>query len=176
MTPVPNLSDLDLPDVVRQFANERSGLIVFAGDSSRPAAYALAEHTAAATGRTVTALTTRPVPPDSTAQRRDGTISEAISDESQQKAPVLLIETRLTADSLADMVAAASQGALVITEMASGHQNPYLHLVDLIQASEDWDGALRRDFDAALYAIISPTAIHQGNRTLPRSPNAKETL
>lgn len=63
------------------------------------------------------------------------------------------------------MVTAASHGALVIATMDGG-PHPYSRLLDVVQAAEDWSGKLRRDFDAALYAIIQLTLVDDvlGNR------------
>ncbi|HEX9229922.1 MAG TPA: hypothetical protein VF885_25265 [Arthrobacter sp.] len=136
------LNDLGLPEAVGQFARQPAGIIFFAGgpgSGRTTSAAVLAENVASTTGRKVATL--NKIGP------------EVLRDEREAGATAFLIDGPLSVDGLAAMVEAATGGALVIATMP-GDRHPYSTLVDIVQAAEDWSGRLRRDFDAALYAII----------------------
>lgn len=165
MTSVPNLNDLGLPGAVGRFSQEPAGLIVFAGGKGsgyRESAYALAEHVASTTGRAVVAISSSPMPSGISVRHRTASGYHATAHAIREEAactgwPVILADATLDTDTLGEMVKAAAAGIPVIATMESERESPYAHLVDLIWAAEDWGGGFRRDFDDALYAVVTQT-------------------
>lgn len=132
-----------LPEIALRFAGQSAGLIVFAGgpkSGKTTAATALAEHVRSTTERAISG----PGP---------GVASLAMGEGHSDRPGVLLLDTTMTVDGLAAAIEAAAAGDLVIVTM-TGDRAVYSGLLDCVQAAEDWSGKLRRDFDAALYAII----------------------
>lgn len=170
MAAAPNLNDLNLPEVVSRFSYESAGLIVFAGanGSGNASAYAMAEHVGSAAGRKVTAISsaTATTPVTTAIGRRSaagyGELARAIREESAVDGAAILVEARFSPDILREIVS-ASGGGLVIATMDSDRQYPYVELIDLIWAAEDEDGGFRRDFEAALYAVVTQKIVDTGS-------------
>lgn len=143
---------MDIAELTARFTAEPSGLLVFAGSGRYASADAVAK-AISGTGRAVTAVAAGEVPPTGVSVIR---------------ADIKSI------DSLWTLVEAATRGALVIAEL-DADSHPYRRLVDLVQAAEDWEGDFRRDFEAALYAVVQTgdeETVHLGRRL--REANKEE--
>lgn len=156
------LTAQELPGLLESFTHQQSGLIVFAGgrgSGRTTSAYALAERVAAA-GRCVVAISEGPVIGTAVRAhpvRRRRDIPDAVRAEAAAGATVLLVDSDQDTDSLSSLVEAAAAGALVIATLDNRGTGSYIHLLNLIEAAEDWGGGLRADFEACLCAVITQT-------------------
>lgn len=163
-TPSSPLAAGELSNLLDSCVLEPSGLIVFAGgpgSGRTTSAHALADRITD-DGRSVVEISAGPAV-GNTARRhrvaRRSDIPAAVRAEAAAGAPVLLVDADQDADSLSAIVDAATAGALVIVTLNNRGAGSYIHLLNLIEAAEDWTGRLRTDFDAALCAVITQTMI-----------------
>jgi Tfp pilus assembly pilus retraction ATPase PilT len=159
-TPSSPLAAGELSDLLNSFALESSGLIVFAGgpgSGRTTSSHTLAERIAA-TGRSVVAISAGPAMGTAVRHRpvdgRSG-IPDAVRAETASGTEVLVVDSDQDVDSLSAIVGAAAAGALVVATLNNRGTGSYSHLLNLIEAAEDWDGRLRADFDASLRAVVT---------------------
>lgn len=165
-----DLKRMGLPEAVARFADRESGLIVFAGADAAAvstSAIALTRHVRDVTGRTAAVITSGQETADLLDLRFALRTANDRFDQLQQVrkaagdgARVILIDCRMDGDTLIGAVEAAGGGALVILTLPFG-DHPYSQLLDLLQSTEDTE--IRLPFDAALYAVVQPGAITDGN-------------
>jgi Tfp pilus assembly pilus retraction ATPase PilT len=158
----------ELSGVIDTLALEPSGLIVFAGKqgSGRTTSACALAARVAESGRAVTFIGTTPGTGTAFGHRtvnRSGDIPEAVRAEMTAGSGVLLVDAGLDTDSLASAVEAAAAGALVIATLNNRGTGSYIHLLNLIEAAEDWTGRLRADFDASLRAVITQSLVETPN-------------
>jgi Tfp pilus assembly pilus retraction ATPase PilT len=153
-----------LAGLMEAFALEQSGLIVFAGgpgSGRTTSAYAMAEHFLAA-GRPVVAISTGPAVGTDVRHRpvsRRSDIPDAVRAEAAAGSAALLVDCDQDTDSLAAIVEAATSGSVMIATLNNRGTGSYTHLLNLVEAAEDWDGNLRRDFESSLYAVVTQALV-----------------
>lgn len=156
------IDTLSLPDAALQFAGNPRGILFLsgaAGSGRSTTAHALAAYVRAA-GHTVTVISTgdQSAPRGLSSHWRQagpGAVTRMVQEEAGKGTDVIVVDAAPTVDSLGAIVDAAASGAAVVATMpGTSTENAYSHLVDLVQAAQDWSGSLRRNFDTVLFAII----------------------